>query len=140
MSDSLLRLDIRDAVARVELNRPQKRNALTRGLIGEIAEAIGSAAADESVRLLILTANGPAFCAGMDLGEMQQRASGPDAAAQWQQDAKIYRDLLVSLFSLSLPTLAVVQGPAFAGGLGLVLACLSAQPCAGETRHAVALG
>ena len=65
MSNSLVKLDIRDGVARVELNRPQKRNALTREMIAEMAETIDSAADNESVRLLILCANGPVFSAGM---------------------------------------------------------------------------
>jgi len=59
----------------------------------------------------------------MDLGEMQQRASQSNAAELWQEDARVYRNLLFSLFTLPIPTLAVVGGPALAGGLGIVLAC-----------------
>jgi methylglutaconyl-CoA hydratase len=59
----------------------------------------------------------------MDLDEMQQRASAPDARAQWEQDAAGYRDALVAILRVDMPTLAVVHGPAIAGGFGIVLAC-----------------
>jgi len=63
------------------------------------------------------------FCAGMDLDEMQSRAAQPNAAAEWDKDASDYRDLVAAILKLDVPTLAVVQGPAIAGGFGLVLAC-----------------
>ena len=123
MSDPLVTFSIDDGVARIVLNRPDKRNALMRELIAGFSQAVTDTAADDSVRLLIVSANGPVFCAGMDLGEMQQRASQPDAQAQWQRDTQVYRELIASLVWLPVPTLAVVQGPALAGGFGLVLAC-----------------
>ncbi|MEX2287501.1 MAG: enoyl-CoA hydratase-related protein [Planctomycetaceae bacterium] len=123
MSDSLVTFSIDDGIARIALNRPDKRNALTRELIAEFSHAIEDTADDDSVRLLIVSANGPAFCAGMDLDEMQQRAALPDASAEWQRDTQVFRDLIASLVWLPVPTLAVVQGAALAGGFGLVLAC-----------------
>ncbi len=123
MPDSILDFEIVHGIARITLNRPQKRNALTRELIVQLAQTVATIRADDSVRLLVLTGAGPVFCAGMDLGQMQVRAENPDATEQWQQDTRVYRDLLVSMFTLPIPTLAVVQGPALAGGLGLVLAC-----------------
>lgn len=110
-------------IARLTLNRPEKRNALTRKLIALLHDAANRVADDEDVRLLVLAARGPVFCAGMDLAEMQERAAQPAAPAEWQEDACRYRDLLVRLFSLPMPTLAIAQGPALAGGLGLLLAC-----------------
>jgi methylglutaconyl-CoA hydratase len=104
------------------LDRPAKRNALSRELVAQLTAAV-AAAADPTTRLLVLSANGPAFCAGMDLDEMQQRAQAADAHQEWDTDARNYRDLLVAIFQLDVPTLAVVGGPAIAGGLGLVLAC-----------------
>src|SRR4051812_2470747 len=123
MSKSLVQFSIDDGVARVTLDRPDKRNALTRQLIAELSQAIQNTAANNSVRLMVLSANGPVFCAGMDLGEMQQRASQPDAKAEWQRDTQVYRDLILSIVRLPVPTLAVVQGVAAAGGFGLALAC-----------------
>jgi len=123
MSDSHVRFEIDGEVARITLNRPEKRNALTREMVEQIRDAVGAIAVDKSVRLGILSAEGPVFCAGMDLGEMQQRAADANAEKEWQQDAQTYRDLLASLVTLPIPTMANVSGPALAGGLGLVLAC-----------------
>ncbi|MFN0054054.1 MAG: enoyl-CoA hydratase/isomerase family protein [Planctomycetales bacterium] len=110
-------------VVRLSLNRPQKRNALTRELLRELRDALGRVEARTDVRLLVLGAEGSAFCAGMDLGQMEETARQTDAAAVWQADSELYRDVVAALFRLRMPTLAVVPGPAVAGGLGLVLAC-----------------
>ena len=123
MTDALIRLNIADGIARLVLNRPQKRNALTRSFIEQLRAAVRSVRDDEAVRLLVLAAEGPVFCAGMDLQEMEARAGQPDASAQWREDSEVYRDLLVELVTLNVPTLAIVGGAALAGGMGLVLAC-----------------
>ena len=59
----------------------------------------------------------------MDLGQMQERAASKDATAEYQLDSQVYCDLLVAIYELSIPTIAAVQGPALAGGMGLVCAC-----------------
>jgi methylglutaconyl-CoA hydratase len=123
MSEPLTKLETTGGVARLTLCRPQKRNALTRGLLAELQAGVNAAAADETVRVLLLEAEGPVFCAGMDLGEMQDRAGRDDARELWQEDTLVYRRLVESLFRLPVPTIAVVQGPVLAGGVGLVLAC-----------------
>lgn len=123
MAESELLLHIDAGVARITLNRPQKRNALTRSLLQELRNGIQDAMSRGNVRLMILSSAGPVFCAGMDLAEMQETAGNTDAKKLWQADAQAYRDLLALIFGLRIPTLAVVQGPALAGGLGLVLAC-----------------
>lgn len=110
-------------IARLALNRPQKRNALTREMLEQLLGALQSVAADPAVRLLVLSSQGPVFCAGMDLEEMQDRASRPDADELWRDDARAYRDVVAALVQLRIPALAVVQGPVVAGGVGLVLAC-----------------
>jgi methylglutaconyl-CoA hydratase len=71
---------------------------------------------------VILTGSGPAFCAGMDLAEMQETARQPDALSQWHEDAVIYRELIDKMFLFPKPIIAAVNGPAVAGGAGLVLA------------------
>jgi methylglutaconyl-CoA hydratase len=121
--ESVLLSETRSGVARLTLNRADKRNALTRELLVQLHSEIERTSASPDVRLMVLEANGPAFCAGMDLGEMQQRAADPDAAQQWQRDSQVYARVLKSIFGTTFPTLAVVQGPALAGGMGLVLAC-----------------
>lgn len=123
MAERPISLVIEPPIARLTLTRSHKRNSLTRQMIAEMSKAVGSVAAEEAVRLLILSAEGTAFCAGMDLGEMQDRASCPNPEEEWQQDTECYHELLTDLFELSMPTLAVVQGPVLAGGVGLVLAC-----------------
>ena len=123
MLTSPISLVVEPPIARLRLNRPDKRNALTRQMIVEMNEALRTVADDEAVRLLILSAEGTVFCAGMDLGEMQQRACSSNPAEEWQEDSECYRDLLSRLFTLPMPTVTVAQGPVLAGGIGLVLAC-----------------
>jgi methylglutaconyl-CoA hydratase len=123
MADTFVQFRNTDGVVEITLDRSAKRNALCRELVSQLAAAVTKATTDASTRLVIFAANGPAFCAGMDLDEMQNRADQPEAAAEWYKDAADYRDLLVSIMRLDVPTLAVVQGPAIAGGFGLVLAC-----------------
>jgi len=123
MSEPLVKLTMADGVAQITLDRPARRNALTRDLLAQLSAKVGEAAQSPATRLVVLDASGPAFCAGMDLDEMQERASAPDARAQWEQDASGYRDALVAILRVDAPTLAVVHGPAIAGGFGIVLAC-----------------
>ncbi|HUG90145.1 MAG TPA: enoyl-CoA hydratase-related protein [Planctomycetaceae bacterium] len=114
---------IDNGVARLVLSRPRKRNALSREMLERLLNAMRSVADDPAVRMLVLSAEGPVFCAGMDLKEMQDRAARPEAAELWHADAQAYRDVIAALVRLSIPALAVVQGPVVAGGVGLVLAC-----------------
>lgn len=117
------KLQIDGPVARLVLNRPDKRNALTRAFLQQLLSAVEDVQANDDVRVLLLAAEGTVFCAGMDLGEMEARANSPDAKAQWAEDTRIYREVIESIFRLPIPTLAVLQGPVLAGGVGLVMAC-----------------
>lgn len=110
-------------VLALRLNRPDRRNALTRQMLQQAVRMIQDIAGDPQVRVLVLQSSGPVFCAGMDLGEMQQRAAAADKEQQWQLDSEIYCDLLEAIFTLPIPTIAQVQGPVLAGGVGIVLAC-----------------
>ena len=120
---SLVNVTIDNAIGTIELNRPEKRNALKRDFIEEIAAAVAKMAGDTSVRVVVFKAQGTVFCAGMDLGEMQARAQSDDGPAEWQRDSEVYSDLLIAIFSLTVPTIACLQGPVLAGGVGMVLAC-----------------
>jgi methylglutaconyl-CoA hydratase len=123
MSESFVRFEIDQSVARISLDRPARRNALTNQMLQQMTGLVRTIAENDQVRVIVVAAEGPVFCAGMDLAEMQQRASaakGPDA---WLGDALAYHDLLLSILDAPQPTLAVVQGPALAGGMGIVLAC-----------------
>ena len=74
MSDESFIVSSESGVARITLNRPQRRNALTRSMLVGLTDQIAQLASDPSVRLIEVAANGSVFCAGMDLGEMKDRA------------------------------------------------------------------
>lgn len=114
---------IDQGIATLTLSRPEKRNALTRDFILQIDKGISQISQESSVRVLRILAEGKAFCAGMDLGEMQQRAQSANGASEWQKDSEVYARLLTKLFQLPIPTVVGLQGPVLAGGVGLVLAC-----------------
>lgn len=120
---SFIEVSIANGVGRIRLNRPEKRNALTRDFVEQLLDAANQFKQHDDLRVMVLEADGPVFCAGMDLAEMQQRASAVDGPEQWKQDSKVFRELLARLLFLPVPTVAVVQGPVLAGGVGLVLAC-----------------
>ena len=112
-----------NGVGRITLNRPDKRNALTRQIIEDMLQAVTAMSANDELRVLLFDATGKVFCAGMDLGEMQERATSANSAEEWNQDSRVYADLLVAIFQLKVPTVATIQGPVLAGGMGFVLAC-----------------
>ncbi|MEM9411196.1 MAG: enoyl-CoA hydratase-related protein [Planctomycetota bacterium] len=120
---SYIQTEFSDGVGRLTLNRPDKRNALKREFIAEIQSGLSELQSNPELRVFILAANGSVFCAGMDLGEMQQRAQSENGKAEWQRDSEIYCEVLNEIFSMPVPTIAAVSGPALAGGMGMVLAC-----------------
>lgn len=116
-----LQIHQRGDVIEMRLDRATRRNALTRSMLAGILAELRTI--PRSTRLLVLSANGPAFCAGMDLGEMEAAADQPNAREIWLQDAELYRNVVEALLFLPCPTVCLVQGPVMAGGVGLVLAC-----------------
>lgn len=120
---NLIETEIVAGVATLTLNRPEKRNALTREFIGEMNEWVTSVSLDDTVRLFLIQSKGDVFCAGMDLGEMQSRIGAVDPESEWQKDSDVYNDLVSKIFQLEIPTLAVLPGPVLAGGTGMVFAC-----------------
>lgn len=122
MHDLIAKEDLGEVVW-LRLNRAEKRNALTRGTLEQLSAALADVARNPRVRVLVLGACGPAFCAGMDLGEMQQRAGSADSSSEWARDSEVYCEVLSALFGLEIPTIAAVGGAAVAGGVGLVVAC-----------------
>lgn len=119
----LVKVHVHESTGTLILNRPEKRNALTRALMAELAQAFDDLRCERRVRTVVLAGSGTAFCAGMDLNEMQETAKSVDAQQQWLEDATAYRDLLETMLRLPKPIIATVGGPAIAGGAGLVLAC-----------------
>jgi methylglutaconyl-CoA hydratase len=117
----MLKVEIRDAVARVTLNRPELRNAFDDSLIAELTRAFLELRDNPAVRVVVLAGNGPAFCAGADLNWMKRMAAyGYDENLA---DAQALATMLATLDRLPKPTIARVHGAVFAGGTGLVAAC-----------------
>ena len=108
-------------IATLWLNRPEKNNAFNSATISELILALDQVAADPAVRLLLLRGRGKHFCAGGDLGWMQEAAT-LDFNGNLA-DARNLAELLYNLYQLKKPTLAVVQGAAFGGAVGLVSCC-----------------
>jgi methylglutaconyl-CoA hydratase len=116
-----LEFTVRDAVARVVLNRPDVRNAFNATLIAELTALLRALDADPEVRAVVLAGAGSSFCAGADLHWMQQMAAF--SPRQNRADAGALAAMLATLDKLSKPTLARVHGAAFGGGAGLVACC-----------------
>ena len=122
MSEPLVQVKVHESVGTIILNRPEKRNALNRALQAELVQALDDLHRERRVRTVILTGAGSAFCAGMDLDEMRETAKLDDAHAQWGKDAETFREVLLTMLRFPKPIIAAVNGPAAAGGAGLVLA------------------
>lgn len=122
MKDNVLTLTIDSrGVARLTMNRPELKNAFNEELIGAICDAIGRLNADRNVRAVVLTGAGDAFSAGGDLNMM--RRAGEASAAENKDDARRLAHMLHSIYSSPKPTIALVNGAAMGGGVGLVAAC-----------------
>jgi methylglutaconyl-CoA hydratase len=107
----------------VAINRPDKRNALSRALIVALTGAFQRAATDSAARCVILTGSGPAFCAGMDLDELRGTIeNAAEAELVWDDAAKLSA-LYSLIYELPKPTIAAVNGAAVAGGAGLMTVC-----------------
>jgi enoyl-CoA hydratase/carnithine racemase len=106
------------AVHTITLASPRNRNALSRPLLTALRTALDAVATAEDAQLVVLRAEGPAFCAGADLKE----AAAADATAQAATSERML-GVLRAIVTLPVPVLAVVHGPVRAGGVGLVAAC-----------------
>ncbi len=116
-ADTLL-LSVDRGVATLTLNRPEIHNAFDDALIAALTERYQALDKDDSVRVVILAANGKSFSAGADLNWMRRMAGYTEA--ENVADAERLAALLRTIDRLSKPTLARVQGSVFAGGLGLI--------------------
>lgn len=108
-------------VATVTLNRPDVRNAFNETTIAELTQVFQQLDKDDTVRAVVLAANGPAFCAGADLNWMKKMADYTHA--ENLADAGQLAAMLAAIYRCSKPVLAKVQGDCYAGGMGLVAAC-----------------
>lgn len=121
MNFSTITFAIRQGVARIELNRPALRNAFNETMIEELTAAFRACATDAAVRVMVLAAQGKAFCAGADLHWMRRMAEFSEA--ENRSDAKGLATMLETLYASPKPVVARINGDCYAGGMGLVAAC-----------------
>jgi 2-(1,2-epoxy-1,2-dihydrophenyl)acetyl-CoA isomerase len=134
MTDGL-RVEVDDGVATLTLDRPEALNALTVPVKVALHEALESIAADRSVRAVILTGAGRAFCAGQDLAERER----PDAAPLEIEVRERYNPIIRALRSMGQPVIAAVNGGAAGAGASLAFAC-DLRIAAEEARFILAFG
>ncbi|MDA8061814.1 MAG: enoyl-CoA hydratase/isomerase family protein [Actinomycetota bacterium] len=118
---SLVGYERSGTVALVRLQRPEKLNALDAGMVGELSVALDRAASDEDARVVVLCAEGRAFCAGYDLGE--ELAEAEVGAEAWRRSLSRDVEATMKLWSLAKPTIAAVRGHCLGGGCELAMAC-----------------
>ena len=119
-TDSVLYLR-EGSVARITLNRPEKRNALNDAVIAGLKQALKDAAADKSVRVVVISGAGKDFCSGADLSALQKIAEA--SVAENAEDARSLLELFLLIRQVQVPVVAAVTGRALAGGCGLATAC-----------------
>jgi enoyl-CoA hydratase len=124
-----------DGVARIVLNRADKRNAQNFAMLYQLDEAFSTCARDETVTVIILAADGPDFSSGHDLGQRDVLPSDFDVLGNWAEfsapgdegryaiEKEVYLDLTERWRNVPKPTIAQVQGRCISGGLMLVMAC-----------------
>jgi methylglutaconyl-CoA hydratase len=118
---SLVDYTVKDRVAFITLNRPEKRNALNHELVAELKKAFDKAADDSSAKVIVLRANGEAFCAGADLEYLQQLQKF--SFDENLQDSNHLKELFFKIYTHPKIVIAQVQGHALAGGCGLATVC-----------------
>ncbi len=116
MAEALTLLEESDGVALLTLNRPEKRNALSRALRQEIVAQLAGLERDEAVRAVVLGGSGPAFCAGFDRSEF---AGGGEMGEVFAESLEYHR----RVYTFPKPLIAAVHGPALGGGCDLAAMC-----------------
>ena len=113
--------EVREGIARITLNRPDKRNALDGEVVGELKAAFTASASDDACRVVLLTGAGADFCSGADLANLEKTAQ--NSVLENIADARSTADLFLMMRYHPRPVIAAVQGRALAGGCGIATAC-----------------
>lgn len=117
----MIKVEIKDKVARIILNRPEVHNALSPEMINELTEVFSKFQTDKSVRVIILCGEGKSFCAGADLNYMKSMINA--SYEENLEDADKLGKMFKTIYDTSIPVIAKVQGSAFGGGIGLISVC-----------------
>ena len=104
------------------INRPEKRNALTRGMVAELQQALEDFHQERLVKAIILTGSGDAFSSGSDIEEINTAATSPDCFKTWHDDTLQLKTLMETMLRFSKPIIAAVNGPVMGTGLAMMLA------------------
>src|SRR6478609_7466805 len=113
--------ELREGVARITLNRPEKRNALDGEIVADLKAAFTASASDDTCRVVLLTGAGADFCSGADLASLEKTAQ--NSVLDNMEDARSTADLFLMIRNHPRPIIAAVQGRALAGGCGIATAC-----------------
>ncbi|HUA17763.1 MAG TPA: enoyl-CoA hydratase/isomerase family protein [Bryobacteraceae bacterium] len=119
-SDQAVLYQVQDGVARITLNRPEKRNALIPALISGLRDALADSSRDASVRVVVLRGAGKDFCSGMDLRAFHEGLGGD--ALQYREEARRMAVLFLEMRHHPRPIVAAVHGRALGGGCGIATA------------------
>lgn len=120
MSNAIL-YNVGNSIARITLNRPEKRNALNDALTQSLKDALIDADARDDVRAVLVTGAGADFCSGADLSALQKIAES--SIVENLEDAENLMKLFALMRRIQVPVVAAVRGRALAGGCGLATAC-----------------
>jgi len=116
--------EARGAAVLLTLNHPDQRNALSEALLGDLLDAIEELSLNDAVKSIVITGNGPVFCAGHDLKELSSRRSDADhGKAYFSEIMGLCSRLMQAVVRCPKPVIAAVQGPATAAGCQLVASC-----------------
>lgn len=113
--------EVEPPTARITLNRPDKRNALNGSVLRELRTAFENIRNDPAIRVVILQGAGKAFCAGADLGYLQEISNY--SVLENMEDSRLLQETFHAIYSFPKPVIAKVHGPAIAGGCGLATVC-----------------
>ncbi|MCY4778717.1 enoyl-CoA hydratase/isomerase family protein [Sphingobacterium sp. UT-1RO-CII-1] len=116
---NFIKTSVENAIFTIILNRPEKRNAFTPTMVNEIAHAVSIANANESVKLIVFKAEGPVFCAGMDLNVFKNHSLDTFNPAIKQENISLGK----VMEKLQKPSIALLEGDVIAGGFLLIANC-----------------
>jgi methylglutaconyl-CoA hydratase len=118
---TLILYSVDEGIARITLNRPEKRNALSLEVIDTLKGSLERAARDENVRVVLLSGAGQDFCSGLDLAELDRSADA--GVLEHVETARSLASVFLAMRQHPRPIVAAVRGRALAGGCGLATAC-----------------